>query len=126
MQYVTTNTRVQLSRSYKEIWEQNNPVLLDGEVGIEKDTNKIKIGNGINGWNSLPYFSGEADVLPIPPVPVVTDYRSSFESDLFIYSGYNLDDVPVIKRVQDDIEEVAVNVTNLEIDWSNRLNLTYN
>jgi hypothetical protein len=34
----------------------NNPVLPAGEIGIETDTNKIKIGNGVTAWNSLSYF----------------------------------------------------------------------
>ena len=34
----------------------NNPVLPAGEIGIETDTNKIKIGNGSTAWNSLGYF----------------------------------------------------------------------
>jgi Major tropism determinant N-terminal domain len=34
----------------------NNPVLAQGEVGWETDTNKFKIGDGATVWNSLPYF----------------------------------------------------------------------
>lgn len=49
-------------RSTKTEWEQYNPILLEGELGIENpDTGtgtglvKIKIGDGITPWNSLPY-----------------------------------------------------------------------
>ena len=27
-----------------------NPILLKGEIGIEIDTNKIKIGDGVKTW----------------------------------------------------------------------------
>lgn len=56
----------------------------------------------------------------------ITDYRSVFETfDEFIYSGYNKNMVSFIERYKEGILTTAENVTNLEIDWSNRLTLTY-
>lgn len=41
-----------------ENWESINPVLLKGELGIEAgEETKIKIGDGVTPWNSLPYFA---------------------------------------------------------------------
>ena len=37
-------------------WASNNPVLLSGELGIESDTLKMKVGNGSTAWNSLAYL----------------------------------------------------------------------
>lgn len=56
----------------------------------------------------------------------VEDYRSSLEESDYIYSGYILNDVPTIVRCINDTETTAQNVTNLETDWTNRLNLIYN
>jgi hypothetical protein len=36
-------------------WTAANPTLLAGEIGIESDTSKIKIGNGSTVWTSLAY-----------------------------------------------------------------------
>jgi hypothetical protein len=36
-------------------WTSSNPTLLAGEIGIESDTNKIKIGTGSTSWTSLSY-----------------------------------------------------------------------
>ena len=36
-------------------WTAANPTLLAGEIGIESDTNKIKIGTGSTAWTSLAY-----------------------------------------------------------------------
>jgi hypothetical protein len=36
-------------------WTAENPTLLAGEIGIESDTGKIKIGNGSTAWTSLGY-----------------------------------------------------------------------
>ena len=37
-------------------WTTSNPILGAGEIGYESDTNKFKIGDGVNHWNSLTYF----------------------------------------------------------------------
>lgn len=36
-------------------WTSNNPVLPSGEMGLEIDTGKFKIGDGATAWNSLSY-----------------------------------------------------------------------
>ena len=51
--------RIQLRRDTKANWAANNPVLLLAEFGYEYDTGKAKIGDGVNPWNDLPYFSGD-------------------------------------------------------------------
>ena len=33
----------------------NNPTLSKDTLGIESDTNKIKIGDGVNAWTALDY-----------------------------------------------------------------------
>ena len=75
-------------------------------------------------------FSGDYnDLINQPTIPPanndVEDYRSNFETDKFIYSGFNLNLSPIIKRCKDNIEEFAQGVTDLETDWANRLSLTY-
>jgi len=36
-------------------WTAENPTLLAGEIGVESDTGKIKIGTGATAWTSLSY-----------------------------------------------------------------------
>ena len=36
-------------------WTSANPTLLAGEIGIESDTSKIKLGTGSTAWTSLSY-----------------------------------------------------------------------
>ena len=38
-------------------WADIDPILLKGEIGIEIDTNKIKIGDGVKSWTQLEYAS---------------------------------------------------------------------
>lgn len=37
-------------------WTADNPILKDGQPGIETDTRQIKIGDGITAWNSIAYW----------------------------------------------------------------------
>ena len=50
-------TKIQLRRGLASSWTFENPVLSSGEIGLETDTNKLKIGDGITLWNSLNYFA---------------------------------------------------------------------
>lgn len=46
---------IQLKRGTAEAWKRVNPILAVGEPGFEKDTNRLKIGDGVNNWVNLPY-----------------------------------------------------------------------
>ena len=47
--------RLQLRRDGAQQWANVNPILAQGELGIEIDTSRIKIGDGVTAWNSLKY-----------------------------------------------------------------------
>jgi hypothetical protein len=53
-----TNAKILIRRDLAANWVAANPVLCDGEQGYEKDTGKMKIGDGITPWNALLYFAG--------------------------------------------------------------------
>lgn len=59
--------RIQLRRGTAEQWAAANPILAQGEPGIESDTGKQKFGNGTSRWNSLTYAS-KGDRGPAGPV----------------------------------------------------------
>jgi len=52
-------TRMQQRRGTAAQWTSANPVLAAGEIGFEIDTNKFKMGDGINQWLDLGYFLDE-------------------------------------------------------------------
>jgi hypothetical protein len=57
-------------------WTAENPTLLAGEIGIESDTLKWKVGDGTAAWNSLAYIPG----LSISTYPLVNaDIASNAE-----------------------------------------------
>ena len=47
--------RIQLRRGGAQEWANSNPTLAQGELGIELDTGRFKIGDGVSAWNSLRY-----------------------------------------------------------------------
>jgi hypothetical protein len=55
--------QLQLRRGNSTTWTSNNPILAQGEIGIELDTSKLKIGDGITEWNSLSYYSTIVDII---------------------------------------------------------------
>lgn len=49
------SVQIQLRRGTAVQWSTNNPVLAQGEMAVELDTSRFKIGNGVDAWNDLPY-----------------------------------------------------------------------
>ena len=52
------NVTIQLRRDTSANWTAENPVLAAGEIGIETNTLKAKVGDGATAWNSLSYAFG--------------------------------------------------------------------
>jgi len=76
MAEITLHTKFRLRRGTSEAWRRVNPVLLYGEPGFEKDTNKLKIGDGTKSWNQLPYLN--------------EDFKISADGKTITYEGNNL------------------------------------
>lgn len=59
---IQSPARFKFNKKDTTAWNSENPVLLSGEIGIEKlssGTLKIKIGDGVTAWNELGYFCGD-------------------------------------------------------------------
>ena len=54
-----------LRRARQNDWMAVNPILAAGEPGVEIDTGKFKIGDGIREWVDLDYF--------VPHDPMASD-----------------------------------------------------
>ena len=54
--------RIQYRRDTKERWAEVNPVLMEGEIGLEIDTKNIKMGDGVHAWNELEYCVGVENI----------------------------------------------------------------
>lgn len=87
--------RLQVRHDTKQGWEYNNPILANGEVGVEIDNelipNRMKIGNGNDKWNDLKFM----DENLVHSVPTGTeaeniDGEKVFNDDITIKSNIHL------------------------------------
>lgn len=65
-------TQIQLRHDTAANWQSSDPVLAVGEVGINTDTNALKIGDGVSTWTELEYFTGDNNTFV--PLPEFLDY----------------------------------------------------
>jgi hypothetical protein len=81
---MTTNYRIKIKRATSTRWSEINPVLLAGELGLESDMARLKVGDGVSTWNDLEY-------LYVDPSPIdnITYGRKNGEW-VDIYSAANL------------------------------------
>ena len=50
---------IRVRRGRRVEWLAKNPILADGEPGLDTTTRQLKFGDGFTRWNDLPY-SGES------------------------------------------------------------------
>ena len=67
-------SRIQLRNDTAENWAAANPVLLKGELGIELDTRKIKVGDGTTNWQSLKYLTDDIVLSETDPTDTDSQY----------------------------------------------------
>ena len=51
--------RIQFRKDTSSRWAEVNPILMEGEIAIETDTHKMKIGDGVNSYVNLSYLRVE-------------------------------------------------------------------
>jgi hypothetical protein len=57
MEVMQVATRIQIRRDTAANWTTANPILREGEMGLETDTLKIKVGNSVAAWSARPYLN---------------------------------------------------------------------
>lgn len=55
----TLKTKIIMRNDTAENWRIKNPILDKGEIGVESDTNKFKIGDNATAWNDLGYAGAD-------------------------------------------------------------------
>ena len=53
---------IQLRAGTAAQWTAVNPVLKFGEPGLETDTNRVKVGDGVTAWAALGYLAADAEL----------------------------------------------------------------
>jgi hypothetical protein len=57
--------QLQFRRDTSQNWRSSNPILASGEMGIEIDTQRFKIGDGCLNWINLPYGGIQGAGVPV-------------------------------------------------------------
>lgn len=57
------NIRLVTRNDTAENWTTKNPVLLEGEMGLVRETGLIKVGDGTTAWNNLSYINDLSTVV---------------------------------------------------------------
>jgi hypothetical protein len=78
-------------------WTAVNPVLADGQIGVERDTGQAKVGDGTSRWTALDYIGNPTGDAEFPPhTHVIADI-----TDL----GYATTDTPGLVELAADGED---------------------
>lgn len=77
--------RIRLRRATQAQWAASNPVLLAGELAVETDTRRLKVGDGATAWASLEYveaaFAGSFDSI------VDVDVTAAVDGSLLVFNA---------------------------------------
>lgn len=113
--------QIQLRRDTAANWTTANPTLAQGEIGLEYDTNKFKIGTGLLAWNSLGYS----------PLRPVRRYAPNSTNYLIYYIGLASEGTAdsatgwTIKRTTLNNSGLISATATASGIWNNRESLTY-
>jgi hypothetical protein len=78
--------QIQLRRGTAAQWSSVNPIIAEGEICVELDTHKFKVGNGILHWNDLQYTTNQNTLALMDDV----DTSTKVDGSLLIYeTGIN-------------------------------------
>lgn len=69
--------RIQLRRDTAAQWALINPILAEGEIGLELDTDQFKIGDGLTAWADLPYGGIQG-----PPGKVIVEFNMTCDTSV--------------------------------------------
>lgn len=119
--------RIQQKVDTKENWEINNPILLDKEIGYEKETGRYKIGDGVSNWNDLSYNNGAGHMVTDNNTNIVFN---DYTTNIIGQKGYLIKDIVNYTTNSNDVvisgDYILSNTTGLEIGDTISFKINYN
>ena len=104
-------------------WQRLNPVIDDGELVVELDTHRLKVGDGKLNYNNLPYYEG-------PQGESITKVQLSENGDLSVWIGDKETKLGNIKGQKGDkgtsITDITKDGETLTIKLSDDTQKTFN
>lgn len=112
--------QIQLRNDTAANWISANPTLATGELGVEIDTNKLKIGLGNVAWNDLPYANGGIEVAEL--VPLISYEHTQGSADTVWTIEHSLGFYPSITVFDSALSEVEGAIEHQD---ANSLTITF-
>lgn len=104
-------------------WQSTNPVIDEGEMVVELDTHRLKVGDGKSNYNDLPYYEG-------PQGESITKVQLSENGDLSVWIGEKETKLGNIKGQKGDkgtsITDITKDGETLTIKLSDDTQKTFN
>lgn len=102
---------IQLRRGTAASWASANTVLHQGEVGVETDTGRAKLGDGATAWTSLGYWN------PLDGDSTSDkNYTQEFITQSTVSVGHNLGKLPAVTVLDSAGDEVEGDVQLLDLN----------
>lgn len=95
----TVNVRLVHRHDTKANWAAKNPVLLQGEIGIEDDTGLFKIGDGVKAWDALGYANDAKTASHYEVNANEDETDTEAIARVFPDATFNQDDIAIVSRV---------------------------
>jgi len=109
-------TTIKLRRDTAANWTSVNPILAEGEVGLETDTSQQKIGDGVTAWNNLPYLISY-DSFDAPIVDYVAQTGTTWDETKLNYNSSSKVFTPMDTVANRNVYPITFNVpSNVNID----------
>lgn len=80
--------KFQFRRGLASEWTMDNPVLRAGEPGVETDTGKMKIGDGVQSWSTLEYHLTEPYIQALIDAAVINGVAGDSAYDVAVDNGF--------------------------------------
>ena len=112
------NRRIQNRRGSSSDLALLNEVPMAGEIVIETDTGKFKIGDGVTSWNSLEYASGVAALPSDGKVYVIKDgeYVEAQVVDMTSSWQPSIESDEIVLAVDEDMTAYQLTGVNVEVN----------
>ena len=111
---------IQIRRDTASNWTTANPILALGEMGAETDTSKIKIGDGVTAWASVPYLIDAGDYLTATSTNTLTNKTITFADNTL--TGVAPTTTPTLTGVKET--KVAMGANDIDLSLGNYFTYT--
>jgi hypothetical protein len=115
--YNGTNLTLQFRRGLSSDWSSVNPILADGEMAIETDTDLFKIGDGSTPWNSLGYGGLKGATGPTG-IQGPTGPTGSLDINPVV-SSITVNGTTSVRQIQEFVSTYTAPSGTVSFNWSN-------